>query len=250
MTATIRLVILTAVRDRLFAGLIALLILSGTLSIFLGSTAITEQLETATVFAAGAGRFVLVLGLTIFAALHIQTLFETREVEAILSRAISRTQFVIAYWLGLACVAGAMAGFFGLLLWGASGFQPGFLLWAATLVAECVVVVAVAMFAGLMMERATPTVLFTMGFYALARLMGFFVGIRETATDFSPATTVVKHSLDLVLLFIPRLDMFAQTQWLVHGVERIDGAFLSAQAVLFVILVIAAASYDLTRKQF
>jgi len=248
--ATIRLVVITAVRDRLFAGLILLLAVSTALSVFLGGTALTEQLETATVFAAGAGRVVLVLGLTIFAALHIQGLFETREIEAVLSRAISRTRFVFAYWLGLACVAVALAAIFGAGILLVANFKAGAVLWAGTLMAECVIVMAVAMFAGLMLERATPTVLFTMGFYALARLMGFFVGIREIATEVSVATTVVKRGLDVVLLFIPRLDLFAQSQWLVYGAARIEWPYLGAQIALFLALVLAASSYDLGRKQF
>ncbi len=250
MKAIVRLVILTALRDRLFAGLIALLAMSAALAVFLGSTALTEQIETATVFAAGAGRVVLVLGVTIFAALHIQSLFETREVEAILSRAISRTRFVISYWLSLACVASVLAVIFGVGITMFISLKLGALLWTGTLVAECAIVMAVVMFAGLMLERATPTVLFTMGFYALARLMGFFVGIRETATDISAATGFVKRMLDAVLLFVPRLDLFAQTQWLVYGTGQLDLAYLGAQTALFLILVLAAASYDLGRKQF
>jgi hypothetical protein len=248
--ATIRLVMLTALRDRLFVGLIVLLAMSAALALFLGGTALIEQLETATVFGAGAGRIVLVLGLSIFAGLHIQSLFETREVEAILSRAISRTRFVISYWLGLACVAAVLAAIFSAAILTVTGFKAGALLWAGTLVAECIIVMAVAVFAGLMLERATPTVLFTMGFYALARLMGFFVGIRQTGTDFSIATYLVKWGLDAVLLFIPRLDLFAQTQWLVYGAGQIETTFLATQIALFLALVLAAASYDLGRKQF
>lgn len=250
MKAIVRLVILTALRDRLFVGLIALLAMSAASAVFLSGTALTEQVETATVFAAGAGRVVLVLGLTIFAALHIQTLFETREVEAVLSRAISRPRFVVAYWLGLAAVAAALAACFGTAIMLITPLKLGAFLWVCTLIAECIIIMAVVVFAGLMLERATPTVFFTMGFYGLARLMGFFVSIRESATDFSAATAFVKRMLDAILLFIPRLDLFAQTQWLVYGAGQFELAYLALQTALFLTLVLAAASYDLNRKQF
>jgi hypothetical protein len=249
MTATIRLVMLTALRDRLFAALFVLLAVTVTLSIFLSGTSISEQLQVAVVFAAGAGRVVLVLGLTIFAAFHIQALFETREVEAILARSISRTRFVIAYWLGLAAVAVIIASTFVLVIVAFAGWSLAALVWAATLVAECVIVLAVVVFGGLMLERATSTVLFTLGFYALARLMGFLVAIRETTTD-SFFSDIIKLGLDGVLLFIPRLDLFAQTQFLIYADSRFDAVFPALQTALFVALVLAAAVFDLRRKQF
>ncbi|MBY0511316.1 MAG: hypothetical protein K2P94_14330 [Rhodospirillaceae bacterium] len=249
MKATIRLVVITAFRDRFFSGLFLLLALSTALSIFLAGTALSEQLQMAIAFVAGAGRIVLVLGLTIFAAFHMQALFETREVEAILARAISRAQFVLAYWIGLSVLAIILAGAFAAVLWVIAGATFGTFLWAITLLAECIVVVAVAVFAGLMLERATPTVMFTMGFYALARLMGFFVGIRETVEN-TAVNTVITRGLDVVLLFIPRLDLMAQTQWIIYGPESADVGFLALQVVLFLALVLLAATFDLSRKQF
>ena len=250
MKATVRLVLLTALRDRLFGGLFSLLALSTALSIFMGGASISEQLQLAVVFAAGSGRLILVLGLTIFAAFHIQALFETREVEAILARAISRPRFVLAYWFGFACLATMLAGSFGLVIAFIAGGSAGAFLWAATLVAECLVILGVVIFAGLMLERATVAVFFTLGFYALSRLMGFFVGIRESATDLTPANTAVKHVLDSVLLFIPRLDLFAQTHWIVYAPERMDFLFPVFQSGLFLALVLGAAAFDLSRKQF
>jgi hypothetical protein len=249
MKATIRLIILTALRDRLFAALFALLTVTVGLSMFLGGTSISEQLQVAVVFAAAAGRLVLVLGLTIFAAFHIQALFETREVEAILARSISRARFVISYWLGLTALAVFVASVFALVIVIFAGFSIAAFVWAATLVAECAIVLAIALFAGLMLERATSTVLFTLGFYALARLMGFLVAIRETTTS-SLFSDIVKFSLDAVLLFVPRLDLFAQTQFLVYADSKFDPAFSVLQTVLFIALVLSAAIFDLKRKQF
>ncbi len=249
MIATVRLVIITALRDRLFTGLILLLALVSALAMFMGGAALTEQLQTAQAFAAGGGRVVLVFGLTVFAAFHIQALFETREVEAILARSISRARFVVAYWLGLAVVAAIVSTAFSLLVLVASGFYVGAVMWSASLLAECVLVMAVATLAGLMLERATPTVMFVLGFYALARLMGFFIGIRQVVDD-SPTQRIVNGTLDLITLFIPRLDLFAQTRWIIYGPGRDDVVFVAVQSALFLALVLMAAIFDLSRKQF
>lgn len=250
MQATVRLVLLTAARDRLFTGLFVLLAITAALSLFLGGTAINEQLQTSLVVAAGTGRMILVLGLTIFTAFHVQALFELREVEAILARSISRAQFVLAYWVGLASLALIVAGTFSAAVAFAAGNHAGAILWGATLIAECVIVVGVALFSGLMLERATSTVLFTLGFYALSRLMGFLAGISDTASDLSPLTVAVKYTLDLVLLFVPRLDLFAQSRWLLYKATQAELVFAGAQSALFLVLVLGAAAFDLRRKQF
>jgi len=249
MRATIRLILMTAIRDRLLGGLFVLLGLASALSVFLASTALSEQLQAAIVFAAGAGRIILIFGLTIFAAFHIQGLLETREVEAVLSRAISRSGFVVAYWLGLSLLALMLSLAFGAVIIMFAGGAAGSLLWAGSLLAETMIVMAVAVFAGLMLERATLTVMFTAGFYALARLMGFFAGIRESI-DSGPLNNAIKALFDVVLLFVPRLDLFAQTRWIIYGPAQAEWGFIALQTGLFLVLVLAAAVFDLSRKQF
>src|ERR1700742_5060040 len=116
MSATIHWVFLTALRDRLFGGVFVMLALAIGVSMVLGTSALIEKMEMAVSFAAGAGRLILVLGLTIFIAFHVQRMFETREVEAVLSRAISRIRFVFAYWLGFAMLALLMSAVFAAVM--------------------------------------------------------------------------------------------------------------------------------------
>jgi len=248
MAATIHWVFLTALRDRLFGGLFVMLALATGISMVLGSSALTERMEMAVSFAAGAGRLILVFGLTIFIAFHIQRMFETREVEAVLSRALSRLQFVFAYWLGFAVLGLFMSAIFAAIILSFSGISSGSLLWAATLMAESTIVVAMAIFAGLMLERATSTVLFTIGFYVFARLAGFFIGIRENIAE--GGSSIVNRILDGVILFIPRLDLFAQTRWLIYEPVANEAAYSAVQALLFLCVILTAAMYDLSRKEF
>ncbi len=249
MNATIRLVMLTAVHDRLFGLFFGLLAVSTALSVVLGSAMVIEQSQAAIVFGAGAGRMILIIGLTIFAAFHIQHLIESRELEAILARAISRQRFVLAYWLGLSGLVIILAGAFGVTIALIDGATSAAFMWAASLILECIIVQSVVLFAGLMLERATPTVLFTLGFYVLTRLMGYFIGIRDTATD-SLVTVLAKRGLDVVMLLVPRLDLFTQSRWLVYADAPIDLGFLAVQTVLFPAMVLVAAMFDLGRKQF
>ena len=248
MIATVRLVALTAFRDRLFVALLAMLGLVFAVSIVLGSTALIEHWQMVTVFAAATSRFLLILGLIVFVAFHVQRLFETKEIEAVLSRSLSRGVFVVAYWLGFAALAAVVVSVLGVALYALADSPTGLALWTLTVLIECFVVIAVGIFAGLMLGRATSTVMFTLGFYALARLMGLFIGIRHYIK--TGDTEIFDWMLDAVFLFIPRLDLFAQTSWLVYGSEGANFLFPALQGVAFLALVLTAAIFDLRKRQF
>lgn len=248
MLATVWLVVLTALRNRLFAGVFAALIGATALSVFLGGTALIEQAQAIIVFAAGAGRVVLIIGLVVFVAFHVQSMIETREVEGILARALSRGQFVVGYWLGFALVACVFVAGLTIALWLVAPSSAGVPVWAVSLLLECFIIVAVAIFSGLMLERASSCVIFSLGFYALARLMGLFLGIR----DFMPGVGETKASdyvVDALAFIIPRLDLFAQTGWLVYGLND-QLLFPFVQGAVFLALVLTATVFDLTRRQF
>jgi hypothetical protein len=248
MLATARLVVLTALRTKLFIGLFAALAISAGISLFIGSTALLEQIQAIVVFAAGAGRLVLVLGLVVFVAFHVQNMIETREVEGILARALPRANFVLGYWLGFAAITAVFVTVLAAALALVAPAPSGVLPWAFSLLLECLIVVAVAIFSGLMLERATSCVIFSLSFYAMARLMGLFLSIRDFLPDLS-ATKTFDVVVDTLALIIPRLDLLAQTQWLVYG-SSTDLFAAVLQGTIFLALVLSAAIFDLTRRQF
>jgi hypothetical protein len=250
MIATIRFVVLTARRDRFVLALLAMLIVSTALSVFLGGTALIEQWSMAVVFAAGAGRAVLALGMVVFVAFHIQRMFETKEVEAILARSLSRTRFVLAYWLGFAVLTTFFVGVFSALLVMTAPSPLGAVLWGCTVLAEGLIITAVAVFAGVMLERATSVVLFTLGFYVLARLIGFFVGISQLSPRVGELGRLLDHAMNFIVVIVPRFDLFAQTNWLIYGPRDADILFFVLQSGIFLALVLSAAVFDLRRRQF
>jgi hypothetical protein len=249
MDPTIRLVLITALRDRLFVSLLALEAAVLAAAMFLGDALIVESRASAMVFAAGAARVSVVLGLTIFVAFHIERLQESREIEAILSRTISRGGFIFAYWTGLlivACVFVAPVAAF-IAVFHISG--EGALLWVTSLVLECSVVLAFALFAGIILERAIPAFFATLGFYALARLVSFLTGIATNGVQ-NGIHRVSNPAFDAIAMVIPRLDLFCQTSWLVYGPGDRSFAWVPLQAVIYVPLLLLMATVDLKRKDF
>lgn len=250
MIATLKFVLLTALRDRLFAGLFTLVAAGFALAIYLGDAALVEKGQTTVVYAGGAARTVLILGLIVFQAFHIQRLYETREIEAVLSRAISRDKFIFAYWAGFAVVAILLAAPIIVLVMLFQWSFEGAVWWALSLIFECFIVIAFAVFAGITLEKAVPAVFATVGFYILARLMSFFLAI-SASTPASGVNAIAVPLSEFIALLPPRLDLFAQTRWLVYGPGAVDSLWvLIFQTALYVPLLLLAAMFDLRRKRF
>ena len=250
MRAVVRFVFLNALRDRLFSGLIGMILLTFAVSLFLGSAAVIEQSEAGRVYAAGTTRFVLILGMAIFIAFQTQRLFESREIEAMLSRALSRTTFVVAYWLGYAFVAVALVVLIFLLLFALYKQPSVTAIWSLSLLLECLAVMAFTQLAALTLERATTTIFVTVAFYAFTRLLGFFLGIRYATPD-TGANSIVNPMLDGLGLLLPRLDLMTQTEWLVYGFDVMQYVpIVLGQVICFIALALVASAFDLNRKQF
>ena len=147
MVATLRYVLITAIRDRLVVVL--LLALAGAVggAMFLAASALGEQQAFGLSFASELTRVILVLGLITFISFHIRRMHETREIEAILARPISRAAFVLAYFTAYAAIALLLAIVAPLLLLVAfSAGGPGLAEWAGSLVLEGFIVVALGLF--------------------------------------------------------------------------------------------------------
>lgn len=252
MFTNIRYILLTALRDWLFVGLFVGILVAAGISAVLGGTAFLEEQEMTTTFAAGASRLMLMIGLIVFVCFHIRSAFDTREIDVILSRPISRTSLVIAYWLGFSLVSllltvplAAILGFVGVINW-ASYFG-----WAVSLLLEATLVVALALFSAFTLRSAVASVLACMGFYVLSRMMEFFVITAENGVGHGIEYVVFHHILKIISVLVPRLDLFTKSEWLVYGFTTSQEWIICvAQTVVFVPLLLLATIADFRRKQF
>ena len=87
----------TALRDRLFLAFLVLTALAAGIGMFIGGAAIVEKRELSVAYVATATRLIMVIGLVLFVCFYLRRSFESREVELMLSRPISRTAFVLAH---------------------------------------------------------------------------------------------------------------------------------------------------------
>lgn len=254
MFSNIRYVLLTATRDRLFFALLLGIVAAAYISSVLGSTAMLETQQMTLSFTAASARVIIMIGLIVFIGFHMRNAFDAREIDVLLSRPISRTSLVISYWLGFIAVGTllviptlAVIAYLGILN------TSGYLLWSLSLVLETWLVVTIALFAALTIRSGVGTVLASMAIYTISRMMGFFIATTKTGVLFETeqVNLVSKWTMTAISTVVPRLDLFAKSQWLIYGPKSYDDLWLFLmQSGVFIPLLLIAAIIDFKRKQF
>jgi ABC-type transport system involved in multi-copper enzyme maturation permease subunit len=254
MLTNIRYILLTALRDWLFAALMVGVVACALIAHMLGSTAIIETQEMTLSYTAASARIVIMTGLIVFTCFHVRNAFDTKEIDVFLSRPITRSSLVLSYWLGFAAVALLLVvPTVGLIAVQGLLSKPGFFFWSISLLIECWLVVAIALFAAFTLSSAVTSVVTSMGLYVLARMMGFFIATTQSAFLFEQhwVNVLLGGSLKAVSIIMPRLDFFAKSDWLIYGLKNVgEFQFFAAQAAIYVPLLILATIVDFKRKQF
>lgn len=254
MKTNIRYILLTALRDWLFVGLLLGVVLAAMISSSMGSMAMVEAEQLKLTYAAASTRLLLVVGLIVFACFHLRNAFDTREIDVFLSRPISRRNLVISYWLGFSLVALLLvAPSIAIIYLVGVVNGHGFIVWALSFALEVLLVVAVALFCAFTLKSAVSAVMASLGFYVLSRMMGFFIATSKSSLLFrsQELNDLSEFMMDKLAIFVPRLDFFAKTEWLVYGMESQQELYLLLlQAAIFIPLLLTAAIIDFRKKQF
>lgn len=246
-------VLRAAVRDKIVISLLLAMLAGTCLAIFMGSSAVIEGAQSGAVFIGASLRVVGVLGLVLFAVFHIRRSFEHKDVEFLLSRPISRVQFLLSFSAAFSLMAAIVGIAEGICLSVImpEPFMPGTLLWVTSIVVENIIMVNVAFFFALVLSSAVSGALASLGLYALARMMGEILGIIDAGTGVMPGIEFISAVMKMISSVMPRLDLMGQTSWLIYGPDGTVGyGFLLLQGLVFTALVISAASIDLLRRKF
>lgn len=256
MGSILKHVLLTAKRDWLYVGLIVLLGLATGTSALLGTTSALEKVHMTIVSVAGSSRMISVVGLILFVCFYIKRSFENKEVQFILAKPISRSTYFLSLWLGFVAIALSIVVVLGLLLSVFTVAKPYYILiWSVSLLSEMMIVITFAALATLILQSAVISIMASFGFYFISRMMGFFVitvSMPSSLKEVNSWDNAVNFTLKILSTVFPRLDLFAQTEWLIYGYEKaVSGLTLSLiQAAIFVPFMLVIAFYDFGKKQF
>ena len=246
-------VLKAAIRDRLIIAMLVLIALTASMSIFMASSAITEQDQFLAVYSSGSLRILGVLGLVIFTAFFVRRSFDAKDVEFLLSRPISRVSFILSHAAAFS-ILGILVGLasaIALLVISPDLFGEALLLWTASVIAEAIIVVNMAFFFAMFLSSAATAVLAVLAFYVLSRMMGQILGILESGTA-GPVMDGVQIAMNMVSALTPRLDLMGQSTWLVYGIDSspIGLTLLAIQGSVFLFVVLVAALIDLVLREF
>lgn len=253
----VKYVLLSAVRDKIVTSLLLIIALSLSISVFLGSSAVTEKDEFISVYSAGGIRVAAVIGLILFIIFYIRRSFESRDIDYLLSRPISRLSFVLSHILAFSIIAliFAVIGSLAVYPFVAGIDGNGLPLWSLSLAVEFIIMACAAMFFSMVIASAAASAIVTLAFYTLARLIGQLINISATGKAITSENQnkmeAAGHLMEAVSLFIPRLDLMGQTSWLIYGAEGIVGyGFVLLHGIIFASLLVTATVIDLLKREF
>ncbi len=247
----VKYVFLAAIRDRLILSMLITFFVGSSLAVFLGSSAVIERDYFSLIFTAAGLRFVSVFGLVLFVVFFVRRSFESKDIEFLLSRPVSRLSIIFSYSLSFSILAVFMSSAVGGAIYAVSPhlFGQGHILWIASIMVESIIMVNIALFFSMYISSAASASITIFAVYVLARLMGQLLGITDSPLVESDG--IYAMAMQLVSVITPRLDLLGQSSWLIYGMEsKISFLIISIQCVVFLLLVLMAASLDFIRRQF
>lgn len=253
MQPIIKYILLTGLRDKLYLGIFITLLSSFALSIFLGSTVLIEAQQTTLAYIAGTSRVTIIFGMILFVCLSINRAFTNKEVEFILAKNISREQFILSYLIGfLLTTALILTPLIIAIFVLAAVNKIGILIWSLSLFFEIWIVISFAILTSLIMRNSFSSILSTLAFYLISRLMGIFVLAINLPQDLMQIkNNLLPSILKIISLVFPRLDLFTQSQWLAYGVTDFSRIkIIALQSLIYIAMMLFMAFFDFRRKDF
>ncbi len=231
--------------------IVPVLILILATSFFVRELAIIEAARFQSVFLGAVTRLALIFILSLFVIVSVVREFNDKGLEVILALDVTRSDYVLGKFLGYAAIAFVLCALSCLVLAWSVEPTPLFV-WAGFLLLELIMLVAFSLFAATAFSSVVPAASAVLGFYLLARSLTAIQLISDGSLVLqNPALkSAVAGFIKFIALF-PRLSDFTQSAWLVNGLPSSAVALsLITQGVLFLVVVLAAAVFDLHRKDF
>ncbi len=204
-------------------------------------------------YIAGSSRAILAIGMILFVCLSVGRAFENKEVEFILSKAISREQFILGYLAGFFLAAFLIfIPLVSAILIVTQSNKFGLLIWSASLLSELLIVISFSLLASLILKNSFSAILACFAFYIISRLMGMFVMAIELPQNLLEAKNhFLATGLKILSALFPRLDLFGQSEWLTYGVTDFTNLkIIALQSLIYIPLMIFMSFHDFKKKQF
>ena len=250
--AIARYTVLEAWRNRLIVLVVLAVALLTLLSLFARELAVTESGRLQTAILASTLRVASVFLVALYILNGLTREFNDKVLELMLSLDLPRPAYLMGKFLGYAIVALAVAAVVTVPVLVLAPIHPA-LAWGCSLALELLIIAALCVFCITTFAQLLPAAAFVTAFYLLARSISA-IQLMSTSTLLGVNGYGQKASAmlaDALAVALPRLDAFTQTAWLANDAGA-QPAFLNIllQTVIYVGLLLAAAMFDLYRKNF
>ena len=249
--AIARFTVLEAWRNRLIVLVVVAVALLTLLSLFARELAVTESGRLQTAILASTLRVASVFLMALYILIGLTREFNDKVLELMLSLDLPRAGYLMGKFLGFAIVALAVAAIVTVPVGVLAPIHA--LAWGCSLALELLIIAALSVFCITTFTQPLPAAAFVTAFYLLARsitAIQLMSGSSLLGVDgFGQKASAVLA--DAFALALPRMDAFTQTAWLVNDAVA-QPALLNIflQTTAYVGLLLAAAMFDLYRKNF
>lgn len=241
-------------QSRLILAWIALASTGAASLIFTASLAVIEAGDTALAITAPLLRIGAVALTATFVAAAACRELSGRGIELVLAAPIARSTWVVGRLIGAIVLGVATALVTTLPL--AAIAQPATLVaWTVTLALELCLAGGFALLAAIALLRLPLALLALGGFYVCARSMATIrlLADRSPAIDADAASSLASGVLELIAIAMPRLDLFADTGWLL-GSSIAPGTWQAvspavAQSAGWLVVILAVGVLDFERRR-
>jgi ABC-type transport system involved in multi-copper enzyme maturation permease subunit len=252
ISAIARYTVLEAWRNRLIVLVVVAVVLLTLLSLFARELAVTESGRLQTAILASTLRVASVFLVALYILIGLTREFNDKVLELMLSLDLPRPGYLMGKFLGFAIVALAVAAIVTVPVAVLAPIQAA-LAWGCSLALELLIIAALSVFCITTFTQPLPAAAFVTAFYLLARsitAIQLMSGSSLLGVDgFGQKASAVLA--DAFAIALPRMDAFTQTAWLVNDAGA-QPALLNIflQTTVYVGLLLAAAMFDLYRKNF
>lgn len=241
--------LLEALRNRLMWLIIVVALIGVGISGFLNALAITESREIQLALLAAFLRFSAVFLIATFVVTSMVREFNDKGLELMLALPLPRSGYLFGKLAGFAVLAVIPALLFGLLtLLIAPPIQT--VLWTISLLCELWIVAAFSLLCVLTFNQIMTALSAVMAFYLLARSVTALQFMGSSAqTDHSLSQQVIDAVINVIASFLPHLDQFTRTEWLVYHTGSWPMLMMViVQSAIFCVLLGGVSLFDLYRK--
>lgn len=251
LVAVARYTVVDLMRSRWRPMIAAMLAIGVAISLFAGQLALTERDAVVVSLAAPVLRILCVLlVMALVIAALVREIGDRTHLMA-LAAPIARGGWIAAKLAGFTTISAMTAAASGAVLWllAPPGAGPAAAAWTVSLAMELAICAAIAMTVALALRQVPVALLAAAGVYVAARLIGVIqrINAHSPAGEGTAAGDAMALPLGVLGALLPRLDLFARTDWLTGA--PVDGFWaMPLQAALYLVLMATVAAFDYRKR--